>query len=406
MSANDPFDAVRIVGVHTTEQSRDLSHRSGFSLALEAVHGALADAGMDVSDVDGIASWVTEGWPYGVDEPVLYQPTFWARQLRRPLRWVPVAWGIPAMLDAAGAIANGLASTVVLVVGGSRARPADATASWTRPPDEFTAWTGSYTAVQFALAAQRYIHEYGPTGLEGMAEAAAAIRTFGHLNPDAVYAGRGPFSAEDVLRSRPVASPLTLLMCSTVSDGGCAIVMTHRDRARDTRRTPIRILGGGNQQPYPAYFEPPVLHYVPDEGAFAREGLARAGIRHDDIDVVEFYDHFASGVLMQYETYGFCGQGEAGEFVKSGVMRLDGRYPTCTDGGNLSFSHNGNPTLFRPIEAVRQLRGDVRDGCPGWDRGEHTHDPSLCRAVRDPQVAFVTNAGPPTGGGSFMVLAR
>lgn len=208
-----------------------------------------------------------------------------------------------------------------------------------------------------------------------------------------------------MLASRPIASPLTLLMCSSVNDGGCAMIVTRSDRAKDTRKIPIGVLTAANQQPYAPYYEAPVLDAVPDEGAFVREAMTRAGVAYDHIDVVEFYDHFAIGVLMEYEMFGFCGRGEAPDLVRSGAMRVDGRYPTCTDGGNLSFSHNGSPVLFRPIEAVRQLRGEVTDGCPGWAHGEHSHTGG-CRAVRDPAVAFVSNPGPPTGGSAFMVLTN
>jgi acetyl-CoA acetyltransferase len=397
------WSAAQIVGVYTTRQGRDLAGRDGFALAFEALQGAAADAGITLAEIDGISSTVT-GWPVAGVAPAT-QATFWATQLGRPVRWTAAGSGLLAIADAVMAIDYGLASTVAIVVGMTRPAAAGATAPWTRPNEEFTAWTGSYTAVQYGLVAQRYLHEFGDGALAAMAEAAAVIRNYGHVNPDAVYCGRGPFTAADVLASRPIASPLTLLMCSSVNDGGCAIIVTRSDRARDTRKTPVAVLAAASQQPYAPYYEAPVLDAVPDEGAFARDALGRAGLTHDDIDVVELYDHFAIGVLMEYEMFGFCGRGEAADLVRSGAMGIDGRYPTCTDGGNLSFSHNGSPVLFRPIEAVRQLRGEVADGCPGWAQGEHSHAGS-CRAVRDPRVAFVSNPGPPTGGGAFMILAR
>lgn len=394
-----------IVGVATTAQARGLTGRTGFSLALEALRLAAEDAGIGLDEIDGMSSTVSD-WPYGKGHLPIPQEAFWARQLGTPIRWIAAQQGIPAILDAALAIERGLASTVAIVVGMSSGAEDGRTAGWTRPADEFTAWTGSYTAVQFALAAQRYQHEFGDGVVEAMARASATIRNFGSLNPDAVYAGRGPYTTQDVLDSRPIASPLTLLMCSTVNDGGCALILTGKDRAKDCRTRPIGIVTGGDQQPYPPYFDAPVLDAVPDEGRFAREAMARAGIGVDDINVVELYDHFAIGVLMEFEMFGFCGRGEAADFVRSGAMELGGRFPTCTDGGNHSFSHNGFPAVFRPIEAVRQLRGEVRDPCTPEGTGTHTHEPGRCRAVRDPELAFVTNPGPPTGGASFMVLAR
>jgi acetyl-CoA acetyltransferase len=397
------LDGARIVGVYTTEQARSLLPRTGFSLALEALTGALADAGMSLADLDGICSDISD-WPAGA--PHLSADIFWARQLGRPLRW-PMRWpgagvGIASMLAAIGAIGSGLASTVALVSAGVRQPQQGSVAAWTRPADEFTEWTGSYTAVQYALAAQRYIHEHGGSALEAMAEASATIRNYGSINPEAVYYGYGPLTADDVVASRPIASPLTLLMCSSVNDGAGALVLTASDRARDCAKSGIRVLAGAAQWPYPSYFEAPVLDAVPDPGAFATEALRRGEVSHDDIDVVELYDHFAIGVLMQFELYGFCGPGEASDFVRGGVMCIDGRYPTCTNGGNQSFSHNGNPVLFQPIEAVRQLRGEVPDACVG----AHSHQRGVCRAARTPTVAFAANPGPPTCGGTFAVLAR
>lgn len=398
------FDDVRIVGVYATPQRRDMWPRTGFSLALEALRGALDDAGLDVSDIDGIATMVAD-WPFAYSGSRNRPELFWARQLGRPMRWTNAGHGAPAILDAAAAINSGLASTVAVIVGQSKPPSAGETASWTRPTDEFTEWTGSYTTVQYALVARRYMHEYGDRSLDAMAEAAATIRNYGHVNPDAVYSGRGPFTAQDVLNSRLIASPLTLLMCSAVNDGGGAIILTHKDHVGRRQNGAVRILGGGNQQPYPPYFEVPTLDAVSDASRFAKEAFDRAGVTHDEIDVLELYDHFAIGVLMEFELYGFCAPGEGAEMVRSGALAVDGRFPTSTDGGCLAYSHNGSPALLRAIEAVRQIRGDVRDACPGWKEGVHTHEPLQCRTPGDVKIALASSPGPPTGGGSFVLLA-
>jgi acetyl-CoA acetyltransferase len=193
-------------------------------------------------------------------------------------------------------------------------------------------------------------------------------------------------------------------MCSAVNDGGCAVILTREDVASDTRKSPIRVLAGGNQQPYPAYYEVPALDAVEDEGRFVSEAFARAGISRDDVDFLELYDHFAIGVLLELELYGFCGAGEAADFVANGGIGLDGPLPTCTDGGCLSFSHNVMPSLLRVVETVRQLRKEVRDMCPECEAGEHSYDPTECRAVRDARIGFASSQGPPTGGGTFVVL--
>jgi acetyl-CoA acetyltransferase len=403
MSLRDVFEDVRIVGVATTEQARSLAPRSGFSLALEALQLALADARLEVGHLDGIGSRVS-GWPPGAvgSRGETYA---WAWQLKRPLHWSYPDVSIAALLSAAGAIATGQASVVALVLGQTRVVDPSRTATWTRPETEFTGWTGSFTAVQYALVAQRYLHEVGASALDAFAEAAAVIRNFGAVNPEAVYSGRGPFTKADVLESREIASPLTLLMCSSVNDGGGALVLAHKSLARDRSRA-IRIIAGADQHAFPPYVEPPLPVGAPDESKFFTERLGAAGVRHDDIDVVEFYDNFASEVVIELERFGFCKRGEAADLVLAGETALNGRFPTCTDGGLLAYSHNGLPALFRSIEAVRQLRGEVRDRCPDCDQGVHTHAAGTCRLVPAVELAFASNPSAPSGGGAFAVYGR
>jgi acetyl-CoA acetyltransferase len=402
---------VAVVGVGTTVQTRDADGRSGLSFALEALQRALDDAGLTKHDLQGVFPLV-DAWPNLADPPGNSRQTMWARQLGIPIRWFTGGvnsgngTGVSALLDATAAIRSGFIDCAALVIGMAATTPSDPrTAPWTRPSDQFTAWTGSYTAAQFALAARRHMHEFGTTA-EQLAAVAATIRNHGHLNPDAVMAGRGPYTAADVLASPMVAEPLTRLMCAQVNCGGAALVVTTLERARDLRTTPVVVLGGGDQLCYPAYVEPPLLEHElggPFPTDWVDRGFAMAGVARDDVDVVELYDGFASWVVMQWEMLGFCPRGEGGAFAASGVMGVDGRLPTCTDGGCLSFSHMGAPALLRPIEAVRQLRGEVADACPA---GAHTHRPGTCRAARDPQVALAVSMGPPTGGGNFALLAR
>jgi acetyl-CoA acetyltransferase len=397
------FEDVRIVGVSTTEQARDLSPRNGFDLGLEALRLALADAGLEVNDIDGLASRIS-GWPYDTLS-FRSEASNWAWQLKRPLHWSSSDATINAMLEAAGAITAGLCSTVAIILGQAVDRDPRKTAPWTRPETEFTGWTGSYTTVQYALVAQRYLHDVGEHVLDAFGEAAAVIRNFGSINPDAVYFQRGPFTKGDILSSRPIASPLTMLMCSSVNDGGCGVVMTHKNNVKDPTRA-IRIVAGAQQHSFPSYVEPPMPKDVGDEAKYFAQRMAAEGIRHEDIDVVEFYDNFASEVVIELERYGFCQRGEGASLVLDGQTRLNGKYPTCTDGGLMSFSHNGPPALFRPIEAVRQLRGEVKDLCLDWDEVTHTHEDGVCRLVPDVELAFASNPSAPTGGGSYIVLAR
>jgi acetyl-CoA acetyltransferase len=394
------LEGARIVGVYTTQQARDLSYRTGFSLALEAMKGALDDAGMTLDEVDGFGSYVTGGWP----PAGAAGNSTWAYLLKKSLKWAGGV-NLPDVLEAARLVTSGYLNAVVLTMGMVRPRNL-LNPPWTESHSEWTAWAGAFPVqpVQFGLVAQRYIHEVGPRAIDAMAEVGAATRNYGCINPDAVYFGRGPLTAEDVLNSRMIVEPLTLLMCSTVNDGGCAIVITHKERAADTPKKAVRIICGAQKLLYPAYHEVPVLDGYYEEGEHYRETVRRAGVSFDDINVVEFYDHFTSHNLLQYESFGFCGKGEAPDLVKEGAMKLDGRFPTSTDGGNLAYSHPGLPVMLRQIEAVRQLRGEVKDLCPGWQNGEHTYDPARCRKIRNPKLAFCSSAGTPTLQGSMMVL--
>jgi acetyl-CoA acetyltransferase len=392
------FDGARIVGIYTTVQGRVLAPRTGFSLALEALQGALDDAGMTLDEIDGFGSRVY-GYPEG--------DHYWSHQLKREWKWSDRSIRIGAILDAARLITEGYLNAAAFVFGGVRPTQI-AVAPWTESKSEWTGWPGAFPVqpVQFGLVARRYIHEVGPRAVAAMAEVAASIRNFGHINPDAVYFGRGPFTAEDVLASRYVAEPLTLLMCSAVTDGGCAMIVARADRAADARKKGVRVICGESKTNYPPYHEPPTLDGYYERAASYRETVARAGLGLEDIDAVEFYDHFSSHVVMQYEQFGFCGKGEGPDLVLSGAAKLGGRFPTCTDGGNLSFTHPGFPIVFRYIEAVRQLRGEVKDLCPGWAAGNHTYDPSVCRKVKDARLAFVSSPGTPTLQGSMLVLGR
>ncbi|OAI42967.1 hypothetical protein AYO38_11090 [bacterium SCGC AG-212-C10] len=391
----DEFDGARIVGVYTTQQARVLAPRTGFSVALEAIMGALADAEMSLDEIDGFGGMVS-GYPAW--------DAYWAYQLKREFKWSGAGIAIPSLLEAARLITNGYLNAAVIVFAG--VRPTNtAVPPWAESHSQWTGWAGSMPdqPVQFGLVAKRYVHEVGPKAIDAMGELGASVRNFGSINPDAVYFGRGPFTPEEVLNSRFVADPLTLLMCSSVTDGGCAVVIARKDRASSAKKL-VRVLCGAGRTDYPAYQEPPTLDGYYESAQLYRDTVAKAGVRMDDIDVVSFYDHFSSHVLMQYEQFGFCGKGEGPDLALSGAAKLGGKFPTSTDGGNLSFSHPGFPIVFRYIEAVRQIRGEVKDLCPGWATGDHSYNPDICRKVKDAKLAFVSCPGTPTLQGSMLVL--
>ncbi len=351
---HNPLHDVVITGVHNTRQAKVLEGHDSRSISLEAAHGALADAGLAPIDIDGVVG------PFGND---------FIHQHRIGPVWRSLSpLGIPAVLEAAMAIACGLATTVLIATGeaGSH-RQRSSTAPWTRPTNEFVAPFGMFTAAEFALMARRHMHLYGTTP-ESMAHVAAVIRNNGHAHPDAVFRGRGPFTAADVLESRMVADPFHLLDCAMTSEGGTAMVLTSADRANGSAR-PIHILGGGTDHFGPAYQNPPVWESGgrrrPDliAGTVGRRAselaFAAAGIGPGEVDVCEFYDPFSFEIIRQFEAFGFCGEGEGGDFVLSGAIEPGGPFPITTDGGTMSFSHGGAAVqlLQRVNRGVQQLRG-------------------------------------------------
>src|SRR5258708_7430259 len=188
-----PLHEVAIVGACNSRQARELPGETSLSITLEAVRGALADAGITAADVDGVCA--TSGYRHQD------LPQYWIHLLGGNPCWSgnPGLTGIQAVLDAASAIAAGLCTTVLIANGQAGAYQArSATAPWTRPSNEFVECFGLYTAVEFALIAQRHMHRYG-TKPEQLAEVSATIRNHGHRNPEAVYFERGPFTAQDIL---------------------------------------------------------------------------------------------------------------------------------------------------------------------------------------------------------------
>ncbi len=364
-----------IVGIANTRQARRLEGETQQSLMLSAAKAALADAGLTFADVDGVsASPDSRGLIY---------------DYRLGPAWLGSQFGLAMVLEAAGAIAAGEAEVVLIVTGeAGRYTERESTAPWTRPGNEFVIPYGMFTAAEFALVARRHMHMYGTTP-EQLATVAATIRNNGHVNPEAIYYGRGPFTPADILASRMVADPYHLLDCSTTSEGGCALVLTTAERARDLPRgdRPVTLLAGGTEQYGPAYQFPPTWDLAGRSGAqvngligrrAADRAFATAGLTREDVDVLEFYDPFSFEIIRQLEALRFCPEGEGGRFVEDGNIAPGGRYPVTTDGGTMSFSHAGATVqmLQRVIRGVEQVRGEC-----------------VSAQVPNARVALCTNAG-------------
>ncbi|MFI0356966.1 thiolase family protein [Actinomadura sp. 9N407] len=357
-AAGAPVNGSRaaIVGVYNTPQARRLDTYTTRTLTVDAVRGALADAGLSLGDVDGVIA----------DR----DPASLIYDLRLGPAWMGRQYGITAVSEAVSAIEAGQADVVVIAaaVAGLYVDRAS-TAPWTRPENEFVAPFGLFTAAEFALIARRHMTMYGTTP-EQLARVAATIRNNGHANPDAIYHGRGPFKPADILASRMVADPFHLLDCSTTSEGGCGLVIAAADRLPDVRKRPVYVLGAGADYHGPHYQYPPSWDLAgrrggPVNGEIGRRAADRAfrtaGLDRSDVDVLELYDPFSFEIIRQLEAFGFCGPGEGGPFVEDGQIDITGDFPVTTDGGTMSFSHAGSSPqmLQRVVRGVQQLRGEA-----------------------------------------------
>lgn len=219
--------------------------------------------------------------------------------------------------------------------------------------DQFEALYGTSTVGLYALVARRHMHVYGTTGAQ-LAEIAVACRRHAGLNPVALY--RDPITVEDVLKSPVISSPLHLLDCCVITDGGGAVVVVHPDVARDLKKPPVRILGSAEAVAHTSAGHRDYL--VSAAAQTGPRAFAQAGVSRAEVGMAMIYDSFTITVLMTLEDLGFCTKGEGGRFVSGGRLQLGGQLPVNTDGGGLSSNHPGMRGIFLVIEAVKQLRGE------------------------------------------------
>ncbi|GAB92270.1 thiolase family protein [Gordonia rhizosphera] len=348
---------VAVVGVYATEQARSLPHRTSLDLAQEAVFGAIADAGLEPSDIDGVAAdWAGPGG-HGTDG------ASWARALGGPVGWVADSLldtsGARGVLKAAAAISAGLCDTVV-VGGGLAGSFGPGSTVGVGDPAEFTDVWGAYVIPLFALVAAEHMHRYGTTP-EQLATVAAAIRNNGATNPEAIMYGKGPYTVDDILASPMLATPFHRLDVCLSGEGGAAVVLTRADRAYDLPHLPVSVLGGAMEAVGGSYVMPPSYSEVGRLGEkAARRAFGMAGVGPADIDLLSLYDPNSFEIIRQLETLGFCPEGEGGSYIEDTTIGPDGSLPINPDGGCLSYAWNGTQQMtLKIVECVRQLREDA-----------------------------------------------
>jgi acetyl-CoA acetyltransferase len=345
-----------IVGVAESDLGVLGPERTPWQLQAQAACAALGEAGLDLSDVDGL---LVSGSAYSWS-PVVSVAEYLGIEPRFTVGTNLGGASFESHVGhAARAVSQGLCEVALITYGSTqRSNPVPGPPADTRGPEQFERVHGLATPVgAYALAARRHMHQYGTTP-EQLAEVAVAARQWAALNPKA-YA-REPIEIADVLSSRIIADPLHKLDCCLVTDGGGAVVVTSEAVARGCSR-PVWIRGHGEAHTHLTIANMPDLTVTPA----ARSGpaaLEMAGMTLADIDLFELYDSFTITVLLTLESLGICGPGEAGDFVSGGRIAPGGDFPLNTNGGGLSYCHPGMYGIFLLIEAVRQLRGERGEG--------------------------------------------
>ena len=344
-------NAVAVVGAAETTELGVIPNMSQIQLHADAALNAIADAGLKLSDIDGIATAVET--PQQIAHYLGIKPT-----------WVDgtSVGGCSFMIHvrhAVAAIEAGLATTV-LVTHGESGKSGIGRGGWPMGGGaslqaQFEQWTGPMGApTSFTIPVMRYLKQYNVTE-EQLAMVAVVQREYAAMNPNAMM--KDPITVEDVLNSRMIAYPFRLFMCCLVTDGAGALILTSADRAKDFPTKPVYILGTGES------VETPMVSQMKDmtsSRAFKVAGpnaLREAGITHDDVDHLMIYDAFAHLPLYGLEDLGFVGPGEAPAFIWEGNTRPGGKLPLNTNGGGLSYTHSGMYGMYALQESVRQMRG-------------------------------------------------
>lgn len=324
----------------------------------EVALGALADAGLELKDVDGFFCDATvPGYgPVDLMEYLGVQARYAVSSELGGASYVAYVG------QAAAAIAAGHCKVALIQLAGLPSQSSSKSAALTMEYGPATAFEtngfkGGYAPLaDYALVARRHMHDHGTTP-EQLAWVKVAAAHHAQFNPNAFL--QKPVTVEDVVTSPLVADPLHRLDCCVMTDGGGALVVVHPDIARSLGRVGATVRGHGEAHKDSA-FGAVDLSYTANRRS-GELAYAEAGVAPTDIRYASLYDSFTITLLIALEDLGFCEPGQAGRYVEDlGLAGRDGRLPVNTDGGGLMNNHPGNRGgMTKVIEAVRQLRGEA-----------------------------------------------
>jgi len=361
--AFDPIAGqVAIAGVGEADHSK-ASGRSARQIAAQAVERAIADAGLEPREIDGLC--FSGGMGEAFDAKAFHECFGTSQPIFESPRGGGMVWAATAPAVAARALRAGEARHIVNVFA----------VSWATDRDRMTGGPGQFHAaerfkrnlevpfgwfpqpVYFATIARRHMHEYGTTP-EQLGAIAVACRRHANLHPGALMREK-TLTLEDYLARPMLVDPLRVEDCCLISDGGGAYVMTTPERARDLARPAVLVEGVGEGHSATGLYWSQQPDFTATPQVFsAPAAFEMAGIRPADVDVLTLYDPFTIVTLMQIEDMGFCAKGEGGPFVAGRALHYDGGVlPTNTHGGLLSHAYVLG--ISHVIELVRQLRGQA-----------------------------------------------
>ena len=381
-------DEAAIAGIGQTPYTKN-SGVSELTLACQAVHNAIEDAGVDPKQVDGLFTYLMDS----SDEVEVAR----AVGLGDLTFFSQINYGGGAAVglihQAAMAVATGSAKYVVVyrALNGRSGQRMGQGVYGDIITSDLVHWSwympfGLVTPASWiALQAQLYMHHYGATS-EHFAQVALSQRAHAQNNPDAAMYGK-PMTLDDYMNSRMICEPLRLFDCCLETDAAVALILTSTERALDLRQIPVTISGAmwGSGHTLFSNRRPDLA--TSGVAAASQRLWAQAGLGPDEVDVAEIYDAFTPLVLIEMEDFGFCKKGEAGAFVRAGETGLGGSLPVNTHGGHLSEGYVHG--LNHCAEAVHQLRGEC---------GE--------RQVEGAEVALTTGQGGYVMGNSSAVVLR
>ncbi|WP_255197629.1 thiolase family protein [Halorarius litoreus] len=352
-----------IVGWAETERFGRIPEKDLEELNQQVAYDAIADAGLELDDVDGLVASAPTDEPAGLYVSELAEELGLVDGLRHgSTGGIGGASTLQNLHVACQQVASGQCENILVIGCGKLA-----TGSWGDEADaveqmasighaQFETPYGPFIPSMYALPARRHMHDHGTTP-EQLAKLTAIHYDHAAMQPDERSFTNETKTPEEILESPMIASPLTLDQCSLVTDGGCGIVVTSEERAHADYDVPVDVVSFGEHATHEKVHQMQDLTRTGAREA-SQAAFEAADLDHDDIDVVELYDCFSITVLQVLEDLGFCEYGEGGALVDSGELELDGKWPLNTHGGELAQSHHGPSGLLHVVEAVRQLRGE------------------------------------------------